>query len=164
MNKLMNISQLSEYVNLPKNTLYSWIFQRKIPFLKISRLVKFDRKEIDEWLKKHKKEVQNHSTLRLQRRIAKKVILRQRKDVWYINFYSSPGKRIVRAISLDKKTAHLIAKRIIDDAKKLNSKRWEKLKGKEDFIEAISFGNSNKRDMLDSEMFKEEERVNLIKS
>ena len=52
MNKrLININELSEYVGLSTSTIYSWVSQRRIPFLKVGRLTKFDLEEIDKWIK-----------------------------------------------------------------------------------------------------------------
>lgn len=44
--------ELSTYTGLSVFTIYLWIRQRKIPFIKISRLVRFDKEKIDKWLKK----------------------------------------------------------------------------------------------------------------
>ncbi len=35
------------------NTVYSWISQRKIPFVKCGRLTKFDVQRIDEWIREN---------------------------------------------------------------------------------------------------------------
>lgn len=43
--------EISEYLGLKLDTIYSWICQRKIPHWKMGRLVKFDLKEIEIWLK-----------------------------------------------------------------------------------------------------------------
>ncbi len=52
MNKrLININELSEYIGLSTNTIYSWVSQRRIPFVKCGRLTKFDIQRIDEWIK-----------------------------------------------------------------------------------------------------------------
>lgn len=48
--RLININELSEYIGLSKNTIYSWVSQRKIPFVKCGRLTKFDLQRIDEWI------------------------------------------------------------------------------------------------------------------
>ncbi len=51
MNKrLININELSEYVGLSTSTIYSWVSQRRIPFVKCGRLTKFDLQRIDEWI------------------------------------------------------------------------------------------------------------------
>ncbi len=52
MNKrLININELSEYMDLSVSTIYSWVSQRRIPFVKCGRLTKFDLQRIDEWIK-----------------------------------------------------------------------------------------------------------------
>lgn len=37
-------------MNLSISTLYTWVSQRRIPFLKVGRLTKFDVRKIDEWI------------------------------------------------------------------------------------------------------------------
>jgi len=34
-------------------TLYAWVCQRKIPFVKCGRLTKFDIRQIDNWISEH---------------------------------------------------------------------------------------------------------------
>ena len=52
MNKrLLNVEELSEYIGLSTSTIYSWVSQRRIPFVKCGRLTKFDLQRIDEWIK-----------------------------------------------------------------------------------------------------------------
>lgn len=51
--RLININELSEYTGLSKNTIYSWVSQRRIPFVKCGRLTKFDLKRIDEWIEEN---------------------------------------------------------------------------------------------------------------
>ena len=48
--KLININELSEYIGLSISTLYSWVSQRRIPFVKCGRLTRFDLQRIDEWI------------------------------------------------------------------------------------------------------------------
>ena len=43
--------ELSEYLGLTKGTLYVWACQRRIPYLKVGKLLKFDIIEIQAWLK-----------------------------------------------------------------------------------------------------------------
>lgn len=52
--RLFNIEELAEYIAVPKGTIYNWISQRKLPFVKIGRRVKFDIKDIDEWIESKK--------------------------------------------------------------------------------------------------------------
>ena len=54
--KLIGIEDLAEFLSISKNTVYSWVNQRKIPYFKIGRLVKFDSAEIEIWLKERKRD------------------------------------------------------------------------------------------------------------
>ncbi|MBW2044328.1 MAG: helix-turn-helix domain-containing protein [Deltaproteobacteria bacterium] len=56
--RFLSIQELAEYLGVKKNTLYSWVNMRKIPYTKVGRLVRFEKQKIDEWLKKH--EVEPH--------------------------------------------------------------------------------------------------------
>jgi len=47
--RYLGIKETSQYLGVAAGTLYSWVCYRKIPFLKIGRLVKFDLKRIDQW-------------------------------------------------------------------------------------------------------------------
>jgi len=49
--RFLGINEFAEYLGVQKGTLYVWVCHRKIPFLKVGKLVKFDLKEIEEWLK-----------------------------------------------------------------------------------------------------------------
>ncbi|MBI3605579.1 MAG: helix-turn-helix domain-containing protein [Nitrospirae bacterium] len=51
---LMSVSELSLYLNVKVKTLYGWIGQKEIPYLKIGRLVRFEKTEIDRWLEEKK--------------------------------------------------------------------------------------------------------------
>jgi len=51
MNKLLiNVKQLSESTGLSVFTLYSWINQKRIPYVKVGRLVRFEPKKIEKWI------------------------------------------------------------------------------------------------------------------
>lgn len=52
--KLLNISQLSEILNIKKKTIYDWTHKDMIPYCKVGRLVRFDLNDIDRWLKSKK--------------------------------------------------------------------------------------------------------------
>jgi excisionase family DNA binding protein len=51
MQKLMNIDELADYLRLQKQTIYNWLYQGKIGGIKLGGVWRFDRKEIDSWLK-----------------------------------------------------------------------------------------------------------------
>lgn len=54
MEKLMTLSQLAEYLQLGKSTVYKMVQKGEIPGIKIANQWRFDKKEIDEWIKKKK--------------------------------------------------------------------------------------------------------------
>ncbi|MBL7131300.1 MAG: helix-turn-helix domain-containing protein [Candidatus Omnitrophica bacterium] len=56
--RFLGITELSQYLGLTKGTLYVWVCQRRIPYVKIGRLVKFDLIEIEKWIRK--RQVKDH--------------------------------------------------------------------------------------------------------
>jgi len=48
--RFLGIEEASQYLGLTRGTLYVWVCQRRIPYLKIGKLVKFDLLEIEKWL------------------------------------------------------------------------------------------------------------------
>ena len=52
MSNLLNIKQLAEKLNMSEKTLYNYVADQKIPYVKISNLVRFDPQEIESWIKK----------------------------------------------------------------------------------------------------------------
>ena len=46
--------ELSTYLGMSVRTIYFWIVQRKIPYLKLGKRVRFDIIEIENWLKDKK--------------------------------------------------------------------------------------------------------------
>jgi excisionase family DNA binding protein len=51
MKNLLDIEDLAKYLKLQKQTLYNWLNQRKISGIKIGGVWRFDKQEIDKWLK-----------------------------------------------------------------------------------------------------------------
>ena len=51
--RLINTEELSDMLGISVNTAYSWVSQRKIPFVKCGRLTKFDVQEIEKWIKEN---------------------------------------------------------------------------------------------------------------
>jgi excisionase family DNA binding protein len=47
----MDLEELADYLRLQKQTIYNWLHQGKITGIKVGGVWRFDRKEIDEWLK-----------------------------------------------------------------------------------------------------------------
>ena len=47
---LLTLEELAEYLGLQKQTIYNWLNQRKISGIKIGKVWRFERKEIDRWI------------------------------------------------------------------------------------------------------------------
>ena len=51
--RLLTVKELSEYIGISQDTIYTQVSQRRVPYVKIGRLLKFDIKAIDEWITKN---------------------------------------------------------------------------------------------------------------
>ena len=62
--KLIGIQQAAKYSGLKVSTLYQWVSEKKIPYYKLGRLVKFDLNDLDRFIEKSKvkpvKEIYEH--------------------------------------------------------------------------------------------------------
>lgn len=45
--KYVGVKELATYLDVNENTIRAWLWQRRIPYFKIGRLVKFDLQEIE---------------------------------------------------------------------------------------------------------------------
>ena len=54
MSRLMDLDELADYLRLQKQTLYNWLHQGKISGIKLGGVWRFERKDIDAWLKSRK--------------------------------------------------------------------------------------------------------------
>lgn len=53
MKNLLNINQAAEILNLKVPTLYRWVHERKIPFVKMGNKLRFKQEEITEFIDKN---------------------------------------------------------------------------------------------------------------
>ncbi|MBA5868379.1 MAG: helix-turn-helix domain-containing protein [Nitrospira sp. CR1.3] len=53
MRRLVSIKEAALYTGLSPHTIYSMVSQRRIPFVKVGRLVKFDLELLDKWIKQN---------------------------------------------------------------------------------------------------------------
>jgi excisionase family DNA binding protein len=51
--RFISIKELAEYLDIKIGTAYSWVYQKKINYFKMGRLVKFDKTKLDEWIRRH---------------------------------------------------------------------------------------------------------------
>ncbi len=57
--RLLTVAEASNYLGISVNTLYSWVSQKKIDYIKIGRLTKFDLKVIDKFIENNTTEATN---------------------------------------------------------------------------------------------------------
>ena len=55
--RFLNIQETSEYLGIPKNTIYQYTSQRKIPFVKVGKQLIFDVEELKIWISSLKKDI-----------------------------------------------------------------------------------------------------------
>lgn len=55
MQSLIDIDELAQYLKLKKQTIYNWLHQRKISGIKVGGVWRFDRREIEAWLKSRRR-------------------------------------------------------------------------------------------------------------
>lgn len=51
MRKLIGVTEAAQYTGLSVHTIYTMVSQRRIPHMKLGRLVKFDVPMLDAWIK-----------------------------------------------------------------------------------------------------------------
>ncbi len=49
--RLMNIEELADYLRIQRQTIYNWLNKGKIAGIKVGGVWRFDRKEVDDWLR-----------------------------------------------------------------------------------------------------------------
>jgi len=59
MARLMDLDELADYLRLQKQTIYNWLHQGKISGIKVGGVWRFDRKEVDAWLKSKRRLVKS---------------------------------------------------------------------------------------------------------
>ncbi len=52
MDHLFTPDQIADYLGVKLSTIYQWTHQGYIPHVKLGRLVRFDLRAIDQWLKR----------------------------------------------------------------------------------------------------------------
>jgi len=57
--RFLGVKELSEYLGIQEATVYSWVCYKKIPYLKLGRLVRFDLRVIEAWIKESAVAVMN---------------------------------------------------------------------------------------------------------
>ena len=53
MGQLIDVQGLARYLAVAPDTVYTMVSQRRIPFVKVGRLLRFDLKTINDWIAKN---------------------------------------------------------------------------------------------------------------
>ena len=54
MNQLLKPAEIAEMINVSLNTVYTWVYNKKIPHIKIHGALRFSQPEILEWIEQSK--------------------------------------------------------------------------------------------------------------
>jgi len=55
----MDIDELASYLRLKKQTIYNWLNQRKISGMKVGGVWRFERREVDAWLRSRRRSIKS---------------------------------------------------------------------------------------------------------
>ena len=47
----LSIDEIAEHLGVKKDTIYKWVARKKMPAHKVGRLLKFQIKEVDRWVR-----------------------------------------------------------------------------------------------------------------
>lgn len=67
---LMNVQQAAQYLNVSVSTLYGWAWQRKLPFVKVGRALRFDRADLETFVRANRFEARNEKTATTKHSVA----------------------------------------------------------------------------------------------
>ncbi len=59
MNSLLDVDELAKYLKLQKQTIYNWLSQRKISGIKLGGVWRFDKREVDRWLRSQSRKIRH---------------------------------------------------------------------------------------------------------
>ena len=54
MTKLLSPQELSDVLSISIETVYAWTSQKRIPYIKMGRLVRFNMDEVNKWLERQR--------------------------------------------------------------------------------------------------------------
>jgi len=50
---LFDINQVAQFLGISKDTIYKMVNQHRIPYVKVGRLLRFERDALEAWLREH---------------------------------------------------------------------------------------------------------------
>lgn len=52
--RVLSVRETAKMLGISIHTLYSWVSQRRIPFVKLGRRTEFDIKDLEDWIDENK--------------------------------------------------------------------------------------------------------------
>jgi excisionase family DNA binding protein len=106
MQQLLTPNQLSELLNCKCSCIYAWAREGKIPAYKLNGLLRFDTKEIEEWVKQRKlqpitveKQTRNLAKTKIKidiDMVVDKAIESSKKSGYNAHIKGKPGQSLAR--------------------------------------------------------------------
>ena len=52
--RLVTVNDAAKYLAVSVSTLYGWVYQRRIPFVKVGRALRFEVTELDDFIRRNR--------------------------------------------------------------------------------------------------------------
>ena len=65
--RLLTVQDAARYLTVSVSTLYGWVWQRRIPFVKVGRALRFDPRDLEDFIKTNKQYPRQNSGNRVAR-------------------------------------------------------------------------------------------------
>ena len=70
---LLTIREAADFLRVSASTLYGWVWQRRIPFVKVGRALRFERCDLEKFLQANRYEARNHSRAATETAVLRKI-------------------------------------------------------------------------------------------
>ena len=57
--KLLNVRDASRFLAVSTSTLYGWVWERRIPYIKVGRALRFDRRDLETFIRSNRVEARS---------------------------------------------------------------------------------------------------------
>jgi excisionase family DNA binding protein len=57
--KLLNVKDAAQYLSVSASTLYGWAWQRRIPFVKVGRALRFEKRDLEKYIQTNRFEARS---------------------------------------------------------------------------------------------------------
>jgi excisionase family DNA binding protein len=107
--KLLTVQEAATYLAVSVSTLYGWVYQRRIPFVKIGRALRFDASDLVAFVDARRTRPPDPATMRARLAKGRKraaMGIYKRGNVYWIDFYDQNRNRVQESsLSTDRQDA-----------------------------------------------------------